>query len=258
MTGICAIVPVSEMSAANEYITAQGFNGGFSLPAYSGGTAAYGVMHVWGAGPFIDAVTNAPGVVVMDTGDLSPIETLNMLIDQQAPGAQWWGTCPDLDAQNVTAIGVVYNYERDGATELWRCIQAFDRTIFTAPPETYPALLVRQRVPGEMAPWSQPPAENPYLLLNPFTQEPDRVTHAGTDWEVSQGDGAGGNFWEPGVFGSRDLNPAPTPAVTDWKQPAGAHDAYQVGDKVMHAGAQWISTAANNVWEPGVYGWVKC
>lgn len=41
----------------------------------------------------------------------------------------------------------------------------------------------------------------------------------------------------------------------EWSQPIGAHDAYQNGNKVSHAGKHWVSTADNNVWEPGVYGW---
>lgn len=40
-----------------------------------------------------------------------------------------------------------------------------------------------------------------------------------------------------------------------WTQPLGAHDAYQLGDVVSHNGQLWQSTIANNVWEPGVYGW---
>ena len=60
------------------------------------------------------------------------------------------------------------------------------------------------------------------------------------------------------LCGWRDLTAVPGSAATDWKQPTDPCDTYQVGDKVMHAGSQWISTAANNVWEPGVYGWVKC
>ena len=43
----------------------------------------------------------------------------------------------------------------------------------------------------------------------------------------------------------------------DWSQPVGAHDAYQTGDKVTHNGKKWESTAANNVWAPGVYGWTE-
>lgn len=41
----------------------------------------------------------------------------------------------------------------------------------------------------------------------------------------------------------------------DWVQPLGAHDAYAQGAKVSHNGKKWVSAVANNVWEPGVYGW---
>ena len=41
-----------------------------------------------------------------------------------------------------------------------------------------------------------------------------------------------------------------------WVQPLGAHDAYAKDAKVTHKGRIWTSTAANNTWEPGVYGWV--
>jgi hypothetical protein len=63
--------------------------------------------------------------------------------------------------------------------------------------------------------------------------------------------------WEP------DKTPAlwkvftPAGVIAAWKQPAGAQDAYQIGDKVTYNGFTWQSTAANNVWAPGVYGWVK-
>lgn len=60
--------------------------------------------------------------------------------------------------------------------------------------------------------------------------------------------------WEP------DVTPALFTEVSvdewpEWKQPTGAQDAYRIGDKVSHNGKHWISTADNNVWEPGVYGW---
>lgn len=45
-----------------------------------------------------------------------------------------------------------------------------------------------------------------------------------------------------------------------WRQPTGAQDAYRLGDKVHYPdedGNVWVSTAENNVWEPGVYGWEK-
>lgn len=40
-----------------------------------------------------------------------------------------------------------------------------------------------------------------------------------------------------------------------WSQPVGAHDAYQRGDKVTYEDKHWVSTADNNVWAPGTYGW---
>ena len=45
-----------------------------------------------------------------------------------------------------------------------------------------------------------------YLLLNPFTSQPDQVTHLGQTWRVSQASGTGGplgdfNTFAPGVFG---------------------------------------------------------
>jgi hypothetical protein len=46
-------------------------------------------------------------------------------------------------------------------------------------------------------------------------------------------------------------------ALSAWKQPTGAHDAYSVGSVVTHQGFTWRSTLASNVWEPGVAGWVQ-
>lgn len=63
-----------------------------------------------------------------------------------------------------------------------------------------------------------------------------------------------------------DMNPALFTEVAKpgeipvWKQPTGAQDAYMTGDKVYYPTAEddiYISTVDNNVWAPGVYGWVK-
>lgn len=42
-----------------------------------------------------------------------------------------------------------------------------------------------------------------------------------------------------------------------WTQPLGYTDAYQADDVVEHNQKQWKSTIDNNVWEPGIYGWVE-
>ena len=61
-----------------------------------------------------------------------------------------------------------------------------------------------------------------------------------------------------------DWTPDITPALytkisveefPQWVQPTGAQDAYKKGDKVTYDNKHWISTADNNVWQPGVYGW---
>ena len=42
--------------------------------------------------------------------------------------------------------------------------------------------------------------------------------------------------------------------IPEWQQPDSTNP-YQVGDKVSHNGKVWQNTIANNVWQPGVYGW---
>lgn len=44
--------------------------------------------------------------------------------------------------------------------------------------------------------------------------------------------------------------------IPEWEQPDSTNP-YQIGDKVSHNGKTWESTCANNVWEPGVYGWTE-
>lgn len=68
------------------------------------------------------------------------------------------------------------------------------------------------------------------------------------------------NVWEPGVYGWEMVEESsgsgePSTDIPEWVQPSGAHDVYSIGDKVTHNGKIYISTADNNVWEPGVYGW---
>ena len=42
--------------------------------------------------------------------------------------------------------------------------------------------------------------------------------------------------------------------ISAWEQPDSTN-SYMIGDKVSHNGSTWVSTADNNVWEPGIYGW---
>ena len=61
-----------------------------------------------------------------------------------------------------------------------------------------------------------------------------------------------------------DWTPDATPALwktvsldeyPEWVQPAGAHDAYNIGDKVTYNGQHYVCTSNANVYAPDVYGW---
>lgn len=41
----------------------------------------------------------------------------------------------------------------------------------------------------------------------------------------------------------------------EWHQPAGAHDAYNIGDKVTYNEQHYICIVDGNVYAPDVYGW---
>ena len=61
-----------------------------------------------------------------------------------------------------------------------------------------------------------------------------------------------------------DWTPDATPALwktvsldeyPEWVQPTGAHDAYNIGDKVTYNGQHYVCTSNANVYAPDVYGW---
>lgn len=83
----------------------------------------------------------------------------------------------------------------------------------------------------------------------------DRVQHNELLYKCVQAHTAQSD-WQP------DLVPALWARVSiedwpEWIQPTGAQDAYMTGDKVSHNDKHWESQVDNNVWEPGVYGWVE-
>ena len=64
--------------------------------------------------------------------------------------------------------------------------------------------------------------------------------------------------WTPDATPALWTEVAKPGEIPVWKQPTGAQDAYQTGDKVHYPdadGAVYVSTVDNNVWEPGAYGW---
>jgi hypothetical protein len=86
---------------------------------------------------------------------------------------------------------------------MWWVIQQYDTAIWPNPyAPGLTALVIPARMPGVVTVWVQPTNQfTAYYLVNDFTGKPDEVTHNGQTWFASQGDGAGLNIWEPGVFG---------------------------------------------------------
>ena len=58
----------------------------------------------------------------------------------------------------------------------------------------------------------------------------------------------------PSLF-AKGLIPDET-VIPAWEQPDSTN-AYAKGDKVTHKGKTWVSDVDNNLWEPGIYGWIE-
>jgi hypothetical protein len=102
--------------------------------------------------------------------------------------------------------------------------------------------------PDHAKPWVQPTGAHDAYLPGAI------VAHGGASW---RNDLAVMNVWEPGTQGAgwTNLTPPAPGEIPEWVQPTGAHDAYNVGDRVRYQGQVWVSTVAGNVWAPGTFGW---
>ena len=61
--------------------------------------------------------------------------------------------------------------------------------------------------------------------------------------------------WRPDAVPAMYVEKTAPGVIPNWSQPLGAHDAYNIGDKVTHDGQVWVSTIDANTWAPGVHGW---
>ena len=85
----------------------------------------------------------------------------------------------------------------------------------------------------------------------------ERVQYDGKLYKVVQAHTSQAD-WTPPTVPALFTEVAKPGEIPVWKQPTGAQDAYNTGDKVHYPTADdpvYISTADNNVWAPGVYGW---
>ena len=81
----------------------------------------------------------------------------------------------------------------------------------------------------------------------------DRVQYGGTLYKCVQAHTSQAD-WMP------DITPALWVAVSieeypEWVQPTGAHDAYNIGDKVTYKGNHYVCDINGNVYAPDVIGW---
>ena len=63
--------------------------------------------------------------------------------------------------------------------------------------------------------------------------------------------------WIPSELPALYLNMMPENVIPEWVQPTGAHDAYNVGDRVIFEGEVYESLIDSNTWSPIAYpaGW---
>lgn len=81
-----------------------------------------------------------------------------------------------------------------------------------------------------------------------------RLQHSGKLYRVEQPH-TSQEGWEPDKTPALFTEIAKPGEIPEWKQPTGAQDAYNKGDRARHSGQVWESDVDANVWEPGVYGW---
>lgn len=103
----------------------------------------------------------------------------------------------------------------------------------------------------------QAPALFPAWAVGKAYTVGERVAYGGKLYKVLQAHTSQAD-WTPDTAASLYVEVAKPGEIPVWKQPSGAQDAYNTGDKVHYPDAEgpvYISTIDANVWAPGVYGW---
>lgn len=166
---------------------------------------------------------------------------------------------------------------RSSAGRVVKLLQVYDSVTYPQEPEELPAQWGFY--------WSTDPTKAlPFVSIatSPYSTG-DCCTHDGHVWRSGQD----GNVWAPGSVGvswtdlgtiedvlngtvqEPDAPPEvepdvpetepdePSATVDDFKQPTGAHDAYNTGDLARYNGVVYESLIDNNVWSPEAYpqGW---
>ena len=166
---------------------------------------------------------------------------------------------------------------RSTAGRVVKLLQVYDSDTYPQEPEELPAQWGFY--------WSSDPLKAlPFIALStsPYATG-DCCTYNGHIWRSGQD----GNVWEPGSVGvswtdlgtiedvmngtamepdkpsadepaaEPEVPDEPAETVDDFKQPDGAHNAYNTGDRARYNGIVYESLIDNNVWSPEAYpqGW---
>jgi len=233
MSNFSATVPVKWAGEVNAKLADLGYGpSNFAVPASSAGATMsdFAGLHCWHMPAFqaaIAALDPAYGIVITE-GNGVPNFT-----EACAKDGLTWNPYDGSNA-SLPKTGDLTTYEGKS----WECLADYNPY---APPVNW-----REKPPaGTLPAWTQPTnAKDSYPLAF-------QVTHKGKNWESLIKDNVG----VPGVSGWREVVATGYPA---WVAPTGAHDAYKLQAKVSHNGFNWNNTGSDaNVWEPGVFGWVK-
>lgn len=140
------------------------------------------------------------------------------------------------------AVGL---YTYDGAYLI--CRQAHTRTIYE--PHETPALFSVWRPDSEDMIWiaNEPVGVGDERIYNGVRYRAIQAHTTQVDWRPDL---------TPALWEVVEDEPGEPSGPQPWVQPQGAHNAYQIGDRVTHNGQLWESTLNANVWEPGVAGWI--
>ena len=133
--------------------------------------------------------------------------------------------------------GKIYSY----SGKFVICRQGHERTIY--PPEQTPALFAVYRDNAdEVLDW----VENENVYVGTRRKYLDKIYKC-LQYHMTL------SAWTPDKTPALWIEVVDTPDYQPWKQPVGAHDAYQIGDRVTFNGHLWESLIDANVWSPATY-----
>lgn len=185
---------------------------------------------------------------------------LRLFVNQTAPELSAVQLCEVSDMLEAWAPNTPYavNDVRTYGGDVYRCIQAHASQTGWEPSAT-PALWEKQAGANAdgIPVWIQKYDGVGYMTG-------DKVCYPDSSGDVYEST-VDYNVWAPDVYGWQKATDASETGESGgdvgggeypgWVQPTGAHDAYNIGDKVSYGGKKWVCTINGNVWAPDVTGW---